>query len=276
MPTGHPAPLSEDDLQALVDNRLDAATREALLARVRNDPVATQALADFRAQRAALRGLHAQVLDEPIPSSLQGAARRVTLARQAQRQAWQWGGMAATVALAFGLGWWTHGGVDSTLAQAPGASQARMLAQAGQQFVRFASVAHGVYAPEVRHPVEVTSAQQEHLVQWLSKRLGRSLKLPQLSTAGFELVGGRLLPGDAGARAQFMFQNAAGERVTLYLGAMAVDASVRNTQETAFRFSTQGAVNSFYWMDQGFGYALSGQLTREQLMPLAQLVYQQL
>jgi anti-sigma factor RsiW len=49
-----------------------------------------------------------------------------------------------------------------------------------------------------------------------------------------------------------------------------------SSQETAFRFSSEGAVQSFYWMDRGFGYALSGQLPREQLMGLAQLVYQQL
>jgi anti-sigma factor RsiW len=40
-----------------------------------------------------------------------------------------------------------------------------------------------------------------------------------LASQGYELVGGRLLSGDGGARAQFMFQNAAGLRLTLYLGA---------------------------------------------------------
>ncbi len=53
--------------------------------------------------------------------------------------------------------------------------------------------------PEVRHPVEVTAAQQDHLVQWLSKRVGRPLKVPVLAAEGYELVGGRLLSGDGGA-----------------------------------------------------------------------------
>ena len=44
-----------------------------------------------------------------------------------------------------------------------------------------ALVAYAVYAPEVRHPVEVAATQQEHLVQWLSKRLGRPLKVPDLT-----------------------------------------------------------------------------------------------
>jgi anti-sigma factor RsiW len=128
----------------------------------------------------------------------------------------------------------------------------------------------------VRHPVEVAAAQQEHLIQWLSKRLGRTLKVPDLSAQGYELVGGRLLPGDAGARAQFMYQAPGGERVTLYLGALDGSADATARQETAFNFSGTGPVPGFYWVDQGFGYALAGKLSREALLQLAQAVYQQL
>ena len=66
-----------------------------------------------------------------------------------------------------------------------------------------AAVAHAVYAPEVRHPVEVNvaqgsaseqRAQEEHLARWLGKRLDMPVKLYDLRPQGFELVGGRLLP----------------------------------------------------------------------------------
>jgi anti-sigma factor RsiW len=142
-------------------------------------------------------------------------------------------------------------------------------------FARQAVAAHVVYMPEVRHPVEVEAAQQQHLVQWLSKRLNRPLKIPNLAPAGFELVGGRLLPGDAGARAQFMYQNAAGERVTLYVGAIEGVAG-KGMDETAFRYTAEAGVASFYWVDQGFGYALSGKLPRQGLLVLAEAVYRQL
>ena len=59
--------------------------------------------------------------------------------------------------------------------------------------------------------------QEAHLVAWLSKRLGTQLKIPQLSGLGFNLVGGRLLPGDQGPVAQFMYQDAQGQRLTLYV-----------------------------------------------------------
>ena len=115
-------------------------------------------------------------------------------------------------------------------------------------------------------------------MQWLSKRLNRPLKVPVPAALGYELVGGRLLPGDCGARAQFMFQNPTGQLITLYLGALDAKAtsSAKAQPETAFRYSSDGPVPSFYWLDSGLGYALSGDVSREELTRLAQLVHQQL
>jgi len=256
-------PLSDDDLHALVDGQLSAVQRATLQARLAQDPKATATVAAWQHQREQLRALHASVLHEPLPAALvaasQGAARR----RQ-QVARWQrWGGLAASVVLVFGLGWSSHGWWTS--AQQGGALTA-------QEFARQAGVAHAVYVAEQRHPVEVAAAQQDHLVQWLSNRLGRPLRVPDLQAQGFALVGGRLLPGDAGARAQFMFEHGNGQRVTLYLGALPPDAQ----SETAFRYQADGPAPGFYWIDHGFGYALAGRLPRAQLLVLAEAVYRQL
>ncbi len=72
---------------------------------------------------------------------------------------------------------------------------------------RVAAVAHAVYSPEVRHPVEVGADQEAYLVRWLPKRLGANLKVPHLAAQGYPLVGGRLLPGERGPAAQFMYQD---------------------------------------------------------------------
>jgi anti-sigma factor RsiW len=122
----------------------------------------------------------------------------------------------------------------------------------------------------------VAAAEQQHLAQWLSKRLDRPLKVPDLSAQGYALMGGRLLPGSEGARAQFMFERVGGERITLYIGRLADTAASGRAAETAFRFSADGPVPSFYWVDRGFGYALAGQLPRDVLQQLATAVYQQL
>jgi anti-sigma factor RsiW len=154
-------------------------------------------------------------------------------------------------------------------------------APAAREFVHAAAVAHAVYAPEKRHPVEVAASEEQHLVQWLSRRLDRPLKVPDLSAQGYALVGGRLLPGSEGARAQFMFERSDGGRLTLYIGAIDREAQkpsqpMPKMGETAFRYSAEGPVPSFYWIDRGFGYALAGALPRETLLGLADAVYRQL
>jgi len=262
-------PVHEEELHALLDGRLDAGERADIERRLAQDPQASATLQAWQRQRDALRSLHGDVLTEPVPASLLAAAGQVQHTRQQLQQWWRWGGVAAGVALAFGLGWFTHGQVQVSA----GSQLARQ--QPAREFVHQAALAHAVYAPEVRHPVEVSSAQEEHLVQWLSKRLGRPLKLPRLSEQGYELVGGRLLPGDEGARAQFMYQNARGERVTLYLGSTPGGVGVPGVS-TEFRYSAEGPVPGFYWVDEGFAYALSGALTRPQLLQLAQAVHHQL
>ncbi len=263
----HLLPDGEAELHAYVDGRLEPAERAAVEARLAAEPETAQMVRQWKMQRHALRTLHPEMLLEPVPAHLRHAAMQ--LHRRSNRFAqWQrWGGMAAAVLVAFGLGW---GGHAQWQDQGAGGSTGGV-----RTFARQAVAAHVVYMPEVRHPVEVEASQQQHLVQWLSKRLNRQLKVPVLSAAGYELVGGRLLPGDGGARAQFMYQNAAGERVTLYVGAIE-GAAAKGMGETAFRFANEAGVASFYWVDQGFGYALSGKLPRQGLLVLAESVYKQL
>jgi len=265
-------PMNPDEIHALVDKLQPEAQQQALESLALKDPQAAETLTSWLKQRAGLRELHRDVLDEPIPASLLQAAGRFSALQQDLNSGWRQAGIAAGVVLAFGVGWISHGQLVAN--QAPSAILAKAMAE--HEFVRQASFAYAVYMPEKRHPVEVTAAEQDHLVQWLSKRLGRPLKVPKLSAQGYELVGGRLLPGEMGARAQFMFQNTEGQRITLYLGAIDQKTDKVDQGETGFRYESDGPVSSFYWVDQGFGCALSGQINREKLIALATLVYQQL
>ena len=105
-------------------------------------------------------------------------------------------------------------------------------------------------------------------MQWLSKRLGRQLVTPDLSGAGFRLMGGRLLPAEDGPAAQFMYENGSGERLTLYLR-----SGIRD--ETAFRYHEEGGIGAFYWSDEGFGYAIAARADRAPLLRIAEIVHQQ-
>ena len=264
-------PIDEAGLHALVDGRLPPHEEARLRARLADDPDAAGLAQAWQQQRELLRTLHREVLDEPVPAVLAQAGSRAGPDRRPAHGWARWGGLAASVVLAFGAGWLAHGRWDGSAAD--GSARGRPAAEFGRQAV----IAHVVYAPEIRHPVEVPAAEQEHLVQWLSKRLGRPLAVPDLSAHGYQLVGGRLLPGEQGARAQFMYQNARAERITLYVGALeAGPGPSPSAGETAFRFTGEGEAASFYWVDRGFGYALAGRLERAELLSLAESVYRQL
>jgi len=242
--------LSEDDLHAYVDDRLDPERRRAVEAELAQSPEDAARAAAYREQTAALHALYDPVLGEPVPERLRDLRPSGRGARVAIAAGWLIAGAA--------LGWLAHELTSDLPPSRP-------------TFARQAAVAHAVYSPEVRHPVEVGAAEQEHLVSWLSKRLGAKLRAPLLTKEGYELVGGRLLPGDNGAVAQFMYQDAKGKRLTLYVSRLAAE-----NRDTAFRFSQEDKVAVFYWIDGRLGYALSGELPKPELLEIATSVYRQL
>jgi anti-sigma factor RsiW len=253
---------SDTDIHSLIDGELAADEAARVQAWVDAAPERRAAAAAYLAQRQALRALFDPVLAEPIPDRLVAAAQ---LRRSANDSSFRrYASMAAVALVCLGAGWFSHAwyarpGTLDTMAYLP----------------RRAAVAHAVYAPEVRHPVEVGADQEAHLVQWLSKRLAVPVRAPTLARHGFRLVGGRLLPGDDRPVAQFMYQNDAGRRLTLYVVALAGNNG-KPAAESAFRFERVNNVSVFSWSEDGSGYALSGDITREELMPIARLVYEDL
>ncbi len=244
--------ISEQELHAYADGRLDATRRAAVKAWLADHPEMRQAVAEWRIQGEQLHCAFDPVLDEAVPARLTEAAKPAS--RLPLR-------MAAAVA------WLAVGGVVGYAVR----DSAPPAPQPSASLARQAALAHAVFSPEVRHPVEVDAAEETHLVAWLSKRLGAELKPPRLSAQGFELVGGRLLPGEAGPVAQFMYQDARGQRLTLY-----VRRDAQDSRETAFLYAQEGGIGVFYWLDGRFGYALSAEMEKSDLLRVATAVYQQL
>ncbi len=269
------SPVDDTDLQAWVDARLPADETERIERTLAADPALRARARQFRAQNDALRGLFAGEMGDPIPPALLAAARGHPVAWDARRAAaggrpanarpyLQAAALLLAISVGVAIGWAVRDAQPERIAlEADGA--------VSPPLVRAATIAHAAYVPEVRHPVEVAASEQAHLVAWLSKRLGAPLKVPDLQAEGFRLVGGRLLPDPSGGvAAQFMFESASGQRLTLFLRR---DPS---GSETAFRFAEQGRLGSFYWFDHGFGYALSGELERETMLAVTTAVYRQL
>ena len=47
-------------------------------------------------------------------------------------------------------------------------------------------------------------------------------------------------------------------------------------RDTALRCANDGTVNVFYWVEDGFGYAISAGTNRDELLKVSQEVYRQL
>jgi anti-sigma factor RsiW len=246
-------PPAENELHAYVDSQLDPARRDQVENWLAAHPDEADRVLGWQALNAGLRGAFDPVLAEAVPERLQRAAQFPP-----HRSLWR---------AAAALGWLALGGAIGYAVHGWHAAQAPAVPALAQR----AAVAHAVYVPEVRHPVEVGADQEAHLVQWLSKRLGTPLKVPHLAAEGYALVGGRLLPGERGPVAQFMYEDGSGKRLTLY-----VRSDAAENRETAFRFAQEGRVGVFYWLDGRLGYALSGELPRERLLAAAELAYRQL
>jgi len=251
-------PVTEAELQAYADGRLTPARLAAVEAWLAGRPEEAERIAAYRRLAQEVRGAYDNLLSEPVPERLRhAAARRLPWRRIAAVLAW----VALGVAVGAPAGWY--------------AKRERAVAQATPDttvLARRAAVAHAVYSPEVRHPVEVGADEEQHLVTWLSKRLGAKVRAPKLDEVGMSLVGGRLLPGDSGPVALFMYQSQNGRRLTLY---MRTEAS--HNRETAFRYARENNVGVFYWIDREMGYALSSaDLSKDELLRLANLVYKQL
>ena len=248
--------ITDTDLQAYVDGVLPASALANVESHLSATPEDAERVRAWRELNAVLRSTYNPVLDEPVPERLRG---RPSL--QWSRHALAASLVAIGVALGATTGWFARGALSSP-----------PLAGSGSPGIaRQAAIAHAVYSPEVRHPVEVGADQEDHLVRWLSKRLGTELRCPKLGALGYDLVGGRLLSGPNGPVAHFMFQDTRGGRLTLY-----VSVQKGESRQTAFRFAQEDKVAVFYWIDGNYGYALSGEMSHDALLRVADVVYKQL
>lgn len=274
--------ISENDLHAYADGQLPAArAQEVALWLEQGNADALERVRAWREQNEALRGLFDDVLDEPAPQRLTDFARASGRRRRddhegrmdaANDRAWLRHAAMLLIALAGGVGGWLlHDAAGEGAMQWMPGARSQMVAVAPVTLARQAAVAHNVYSPDLRRPVEVGADQEQALVTWLSRRIGANVRAPKLAPLGYDLIGGRLLPGQSGPVAQFMYQDAGGQRLTLYVSRDQVQS-----QGTGFRFAQEEKLNVFYWIDGQFGYALSGGIPKNELSRIASSVYEQL
>ena len=251
-------PVTEEDLLAYADAQLSNGDVARVETWLKTHPEDAARVRTWQQQNRDIQTLFA-----PYRKSREGDEALLASKPTEERSAKPWKmrafqAAAAIAIFAIGVGVGRYG------SQAPSPEP---LAQA--ELHHEASSAFLIYASEVRHPVEVRANEKDHLVKWLSKKLGHQLAAPDLSARGFSLVGGRLVPVNGRAGALLMYEDAAGKRLTILVGQSEANAV------TSFRFASEGKVETFYWVDEKLSYAVTGEIPRDILRNVADDCYQQ-
>jgi anti-sigma factor RsiW len=261
--------ISEEEIQAYVDGSLPNERRAEIDLLLAHNAALAARVSDYFSLNALLHERYDPVMSEPVPQRL-----RSMLVRQRFNAAnWpRFAGMAAALVIGIAIGTGTQMGHTLATLSAGGNGEWRS-ASAGESdpFARRAAIAHVLYMTAVDRPARISTDQEEDFVRWLANKLGTDVHPPILSGLGFQLMGGRIVPGDDGQMALFMYRDAAGERVTLSVSRKKVPSNT-----TAFKLYQDGPVNVFYWVDGDFGYAISGGISRDTLLSLSHAVYAQL
>jgi anti-sigma factor RsiW len=249
--TDRDSPVTADELHAYIDGEIPEDRRSAVEAWLAFHPEDAARVAEWRAQADTIRARYGAIASDPVSA-------RFDLSKLASAgRSWRVVAVVAATAFLAGAiaGWIAHS------ASAVGPSTFDILNAE-------ALSAHKLYIAEVRHPIEVRAAEQ-HLMPWLSRRVGTTLRAPDLESFSLKLLGGRLLPGPIGPAALFMYESPTGERYTLY-------CSKSIAPRTALRYHPAEGVAAVQWIESDIGYVVSGPADRDRLIQIAQTAYEQM
>jgi anti-sigma factor RsiW len=223
-------------LHAYADGELEGVERAEVEMLMANSPEVRDELEAIKRQKLAIKRSFDGIADEPVPHSILRAAKGTRAPR--------WPSVAslaagfAMLAIGAGSGWFAS-------------EQVNLLSMASLPERAFS--AYEVYAVEVRHPVEVPASEQDHLQAWLSKRVGSPFKVPDLSSEGYTLLGGRLLADGAKPAGLLVYEDANKRRLTVFV------ASNAQKNSKPYQIEQRGKLVTCYWLEKDLVYALVGE-----------------
>ena len=248
--------ISDIELNAYLDGELERADALRVETYLNENPQAAERLRHDRVINANMHRLFDPVLCENVPEHLYNHA---TLKNNFNKTpTWYKAAMLAGLMLVSGF----IGGVINTYNPDKPFPVLSHLVQP-------AAFAHVVYSTDPHYPVEFNAQDHLKLAAWLSERMHTSIRAPLIAETGFELVGGRLLPSTNRMAAQFMYQNAVKDRITVYIRRNVWDKKV-----SPFAYIEQNGISVYYWYNGVMAYAVSGEIKKDQLIVIANAVKQ--
>lgn len=249
---------SERDIHLALDGELPEDERATFQAWLEANPDMKARSLRYATDDAMLRGVFDSVLDEPVPARLEEAVNGEAPARSPAWPRWRMAAAAAMLLLVGGLGGYFVGTGGS------GGSED------DDRMAELAISAHQTFAADQARPVEVDGSDKAYLTGWLSRRTGLKLVAPDLSSHGFHLLGGRLVPAGTSTAALLLYADDKGSRISVYV-------TTEGTERTKGTYVlTGGGPKAVYWQDKGYGCAIVGALPPDELGVVAKDAYRQL
>lgn len=253
--------IDADALHAFVDGQLDDRGRAAVQSWLASHPEAAADIDLWRRQNDALAALYPPLPAEATPQHLRPEAIVRTVAEARRHGLRNVAAALILVVLGGAIGW-------------SGRDYLVPVEAAPDRLIDEAVSAHALYVKEQTHAVEV-SADAPNLMRWLSNRIATPIDAPDLSAQGFAFLGGRLLPGDYDGRdptpaAQLMYQNAAAQRLTLYITGPLDD------RKEVWKFEARNGIDAYYWANDRVTCTIVSDLPEADIRTLGKTVFEQL
>lgn len=277
------------DLDSLrfVDGRLDDERRAAFLCHLDEDATEAERVAVWARQNEALRAAFAGVALEPVPVTLRlghlaPASRPVVAAalpdrrpsataasplpaphgdvayltakvRQPRRSAMRGYRVPLSAAILFGVALLVlsiaHGLMPAGAAAFGTAGRLAGDVASQPTILDRAADAHMTYALDPVRPVEFTAKQTLPMEQWLQRRLGLAVTAPNLTSVGWTLLGGRLVPGVGTPAALFVYEDTGGVRLSVL--------AQRGTEPATVSLGTSDGLAAMSWASGPVSYVIT-------------------
>ncbi len=270
--------FDDETLVAFVDGELDDATADEVARAVESDAELAARVHVFADSAVLVRAAFADVIDEPVPDRLLLAARGAVAASAADASAanvvpfrkrsvinrWIALPLAASVAalmIGAGAGYWAGRAPVAPPVTEVAASSGLVDNLAGY-YDLYTTSGVGTQPDQVAF-TDMRTGERDGLQSWLSSRLERETKVPDLTNFGYTLSGGRIVMSEGRPAGQILYVNPEDKQpIAIYVGT----TTKRDAQIT---LDQRKDVNVAYWRREGRTIAVFGKSDKTVIRDIA-------
>ncbi|WP_110657561.1 anti-sigma factor family protein [Salinicola halimionae] len=254
----NPRHPTEQDLHAYLDDQLDAERRQWIESWLQANPDQSAELEKWRVDARRLRARYANPEQWPDNPALDPAAIR----RRQRANSQRWLATAAMLVMAVGIG--MTGGWKVHDMMTPPSISAQPMADAVQAYRLFtdnvslnrntAIDGNGIVDASDTAVTEPDANSRERIVKLFQAHFSDGIMPPDLSAAGLEMTGARLLATDQGPAAMVVYRDQTGRQMMMYIRP---PGAGNHMLEPGKRID--GKLMAQYWSKGNYNYAVVSQ-----------------